>query len=70
MVESDARRDPRSVSGIICGLPAALSVTASVPVRAPTTVGVNVTAIVQALLLPGLRGSQGKYLFERNHRKP
>jgi hypothetical protein len=38
---------PVPVSGIVCGLPPALSVTVSVPVRAPTTVGANVTPIEQ-----------------------
>lgn len=42
--------------GIICGLSVALSTMTSVPVLAPTTVGVNVTVIVQlpppATLLP------------------
>src|SRR5208283_1618899 len=37
---------PVPVSGIVCGLPPALSVTVSVPVRGPTTVGENVTLIV------------------------
>ena len=37
---------PVPVSGTVCGLPAALSVTASVPVRVPSAVGVNVTLIV------------------------
>ena len=30
-------------SGIVCGLPAAFSLTVSEPVRLPTTLGVNVT---------------------------
>src|SRR5256885_127898 len=34
---------PVPSSGIICGLPAAFSVTVSVPVRLPTALGVNVT---------------------------
>ena len=38
---------PVPVSGIVCGLPPALSVTVNVPARAPTTVGANVTLIVQ-----------------------
>src|SRR5260221_11474409 len=32
---------------MVCGLPPALSVIVSVPARAPSTVGVNVTLIVQ-----------------------
>src|SRR5438105_3181398 len=38
---------PSPVSGIVCGLPPASSVTDSVPVRAPKAVGVKVTLIVQ-----------------------
>jgi len=38
---------PVPVNGTVCGLPPALSVIVSVPARAPSTVGVNVTLIVQ-----------------------
>ena len=38
---------PLPDNGIDCGLPLALSVTVSVPVRAPTTVGANVTLMMQ-----------------------
>ena len=38
---------PVPVSGTVCGLPWALSVNVSVPVRAPSAVGVKVTFIVQ-----------------------
>ena len=38
--------DPVPVRFAVCGLLLALSVTVSVPVRLPTTVGVNVTLIV------------------------
>jgi hypothetical protein len=38
---------PVPVSGTVCGLPPALSVIVSVPVRAPSAVGANVTLIVQ-----------------------
>lgn len=38
---------PLPVSWSVCGLPAALSVTVSVPVRAPDAVGVKVTEMVQ-----------------------
>src|ERR671933_132471 len=43
---------PVPLSGIRCGLPAALSVTVSDPVRTPEVVGVKVTLMTQ--LLPGL----------------
>ena len=38
---------PVPVNGTVCGLPLALSVMVSVPMRAPVAVGVNVTLIVQ-----------------------
>ena len=38
---------PLPDNGIDCGLPLALSVTVSVPVRAPTAVGANVTLMMQ-----------------------
>jgi hypothetical protein len=38
---------PVPVSATVCGLPAALSVMVSVPLRTPGAVGVNVTLIVQ-----------------------
>src|SRR5712691_12342229 len=41
------KSQPVPVNGTVCGLPAALSVIVSVPVRAPTAVGANVTLIVQ-----------------------
>ena len=37
---------PVPVNAIVCGLPAALSVTVIAPVRAPATVGVKITVIV------------------------
>src|SRR5438045_1086736 len=40
---------PLPVSATVCGLPPALSTTDSVPVRAPETVGVKVTSMVQSL---------------------
>jgi len=42
---------PRSAT--VCGLPAPVSLTLSVPLRRPRAVGVNVTEIVQ--LLPAVR---------------
>jgi hypothetical protein len=44
---------------MVCGLPPALSVTVTVPARAPTAVGVKVTLIVQfpaAASVAGLTG--------------
>lgn len=38
---------PVPVSGIVCGLPAALSVIVTAPVRVPVAVGLNATLIVQ-----------------------
>src|SRR5580704_11649298 len=50
---------PLPDKGIDCGLPLALSVTVSAPVRAPTTVGANVTLMTQfapAASVAGLTG--------------
>ena len=47
------RKVPRPLSGTVCGLPGALSVTEIVPFSNPAAVGPNVTLIVQ--LAPGLR---------------
>jgi hypothetical protein len=44
---------PLPVSGTVCGLPGALSVTESVPLSAPEIVGVKVTVMVQ--LAPAFR---------------
>jgi hypothetical protein len=44
---------PVPLSATVCGVPAALSVTESVPVRLPVVIGVKVTSIVQ--LAPGVR---------------
>ena len=41
------KSQPVPVSGIVCGLEGTLSVIVSVPVRAPTAVGANVTLMVQ-----------------------
>jgi hypothetical protein len=41
------KSDPAPLKPTIWGLPAALSLIVTVPVRAPVTVGVNVTLIVQ-----------------------
>ena len=43
----DGAAVPVPVNAIVCGLPAALSVTVTVPVRAPATVGVKITVIAQ-----------------------
>jgi len=45
---------PVPLNETFCGLPAALSVTDSVPVRLPVPVGVNVTLIVQLAPAPRL----------------
>ena len=60
---------PVPVSGTVCGLPRALSVNVSAPVRAPSAVGVNVTLIVQFPMLAVLRDSKDKCSSERNRRK-
>ena len=54
------KSQPVPVSGTICGLKAALSVTVSVPVRAPTTVGANVTFIVQVPAAASVAGLTGQ----------
>jgi len=51
---------PVPVSGIVCGLPPALSVTVNVPVRAPTTVGANVTLMVQVPPAANVAGPIGQ----------
>src|SRR5580704_5846291 len=51
---------PFPVSGIVCGLPVALSMTVSVPVRAPTAVGANVTLIVQVAAAARVAGATGQ----------
>jgi hypothetical protein len=51
---------PVPVSGIVCGLPPALSVTVNVPARAPTTVGANVTLIVQVPPASNVAGPIGQ----------
>src|SRR6266581_1476618 len=51
------KSQPVPVNGTVCGLPPALSVTVSVPVRAPTAVGANVTLMVQFALAASVPGS-------------
>ena len=46
----------------VWGLPAALSATLSVPLRAPVAVGVNVTLIVQLVLAARVEGLKGQLL--------
>src|SRR6267143_1582181 len=43
----NVKSQPVPVNGTVCGLPPALSVIVSVPVRAPNAVGANVTLILQ-----------------------
>lgn len=50
-IEVNPAVDPVPLRLVVCGLLPALSVTVSVPVRVPTTVGVNVTLIVHFALL-------------------
>src|SRR5271157_4488534 len=47
VVADTLKSQPVPVRGTVCGLPTALSVIVSVPVRAPTAVGANVTLMVQ-----------------------
>jgi hypothetical protein len=49
------KSQPVPVNGAVCGLPPAVSVTVSVPVRPPTAVGANVTLITQ--LAPAASGA-------------
>jgi hypothetical protein len=51
---------PLPVSVTVCGLPEALSVSVSVPVRAPLAVGVNVTLIVQLPPAAIVEGESGQ----------
>jgi hypothetical protein len=54
--------DPVPVSGTVCGLPLALSVTVKVPERGPVAVGVNVTLIVQFAFAASVAGLIGQAL--------
>ena len=51
---------PLPVSATVCGLPPALSTTDSVPVRAPETVGVKVTSMVQFAPAANVAGLVGQ----------
>lgn len=51
------KSQPVPVNGAVCGLPPALSVTVSVPVRAPTAVGANVTLIIQFAFAASVAGN-------------
>src|SRR5271167_3948598 len=53
---------PLPDNGIDCGLPLALSVTVSVPVRAPTAVGANVTLMMQFAPAGNVAGPIGQAL--------
>jgi hypothetical protein len=53
---------PVPVSGIVCGLPPALSVIVNVPVRAPTCVGAKVTLIVHCKPAANVAGPIGQAL--------
>src|SRR6266571_268662 len=46
----------------VCGLPAALSATLRVPLRAPVAVGVNVTLMAQLALAARVEGLKGQLL--------
>lgn len=56
------KSQPVPDSGTVCGLLAALSVTTSVPVRAPATVGANVTLMVQVPAAASVAGLAGQVL--------
>jgi len=51
---------PTPVKEVVCGLPAALSVTFNVPVRVPGIVGVKVTLIVQLAPAARVAGETGQ----------
>src|SRR6266850_1074992 len=53
------KSQPAPVNGTVCGLPPALSVIVSVPVRAPTVVGANVTLIVHVPAAASVAGLTG-----------
>lgn len=59
-IEVKPVRVPVPVKGAVCGLPGALSVMDSVPVRSPSAIGVNVTDIVQLAPAPNLLGASGQ----------
>ena len=50
LAEGELEALPVPLRDTVCGLPEALSVTVSVPVREPAAVGVKVTLTVQLLL--------------------
>src|SRR5438094_9449312 len=53
---------PAPLKLAVCGLPAALSATLRVPLRAPAAVGVNVTLMVQLVLAARVEGLKGQVL--------
>jgi hypothetical protein len=57
-LRSGARRAAK-----VCGLPAALSLTVSVPLRLPIAVGLKVTLAVQLVLLASVAGLMGQLLL-------
>ena len=64
MAPADAGAIPVPVSGTVCGLPAALSVTLTVADRAPVVVGVNVTLMVQ--LVPAASVEPQPFVCEKS----
>ena len=53
---------PAPLKLAVCGLPAALSATLRVPLRAPVAVGLNVTLMAQLALAARVEGLKGQLL--------
>lgn len=62
VVAASVKSQPVPERGTVCGLPPALSVIVSVPLRAPTAVGANVTLIVQLVPAANVAGLTGHAL--------
>ena len=60
--EPEAGATPVPLRPTLCGLPAALSDTLRVPLRAPVAVGLNVTLMAQLALAARVEGLKGQLL--------
>src|SRR5207253_11305756 len=60
--EPEAGATPVPLRATLCGLPAALSATLRVPLRAPVAVGLNVTLMAQLALAARVEGLKGQLL--------
>src|SRR5207249_2219353 len=66
--EPEAGATPVPLRPTPCGLPAALSATLRVPLRAPAAVGLNVTLMAQLALAARVDGLKGQLLVWENGR--